>query len=300
MFEKESSEQSPGEKKVNEYVERIRSGENQESILDGLPESFRQGILNRLKGEVGDNRLDDMMAADDIREKIMHPEKAKEDKDTFEEFSMANGETDTGAFWNQYKNEEAKRLKEAGKFTWGEERIYFDVPVSDMEKLRDVVMRVASEGKVAIAFKYLDDKKTYASQMDGSETRFVANFASREDAKRLFVALRATPEYQSIVPDRKLDYKGVRVDDIAEYASGFRERRDALERIARGASLNGQTGMYEYQLESGKTIALRPEEYERFSEEYSNALESWRAIEQEWRDLSGESYNEGELFGNVP
>lgn len=276
---------SSGEKKVDEYVERIRSGEDRESIVNGLPGVFRQGIEDRLREETGDQRLDDLSAAADVREQILGTGEDRETEDPFEKFTVANGETDQGVFWNQYRNKEAKRLKESGEFTWGEERIYFDVPLSDMEKLRDVAMRVAGEGKIPIAFKYLDAGRTFDSQKDGSETRFVANFASREDAKRFFAALRESSEYREIAPDRKLDYKGIRVDDVAEYASGFREKRDSLERIMRNTGKNETSGSYEYHTESGKIISLSADEYENFSADYEAMRSSMKVAENEWKEL---------------
>lgn len=276
---------SSGEKKVDEYVERIRSGENRESILNGLPGVFRQGIEDRLREESGDRRLDDLSAAADVREQILGTGEGNGAEDPFRKFTVANGETDRGVFWNQYRNKEAKRLKESGEFTWGEERIYFDIPLSDMEKLRDVAMRVAGEWKIPIAFKYLDAGRTFDSQKDGSETRFVANFSSRDDAKRFFAALRESSEYREIVPDRKLDYKGVRIDTIAEYASGFREKRDALERIVRNTEKNKVSGSYEYRTESGKIIPLSADEYEKFSADYEALKSSMKVAEDEWKEL---------------
>ena len=47
FFRRKGTEQlnvSPGEQKVLEYVDRIKSGEALSAILDGLPESFALGI----------------------------------------------------------------------------------------------------------------------------------------------------------------------------------------------------------------------------------------------------------------
>lgn len=43
---------SPGEQKVLEYVDRIKSGEALSAILDGLPESFALGIAKELLGDI--------------------------------------------------------------------------------------------------------------------------------------------------------------------------------------------------------------------------------------------------------
>lgn len=48
----EIAEQSQGEEKVLEYVERIKSGEALERILDGLPESFALGLTKKLLGDI--------------------------------------------------------------------------------------------------------------------------------------------------------------------------------------------------------------------------------------------------------
>jgi len=44
----QSNPQSGGERKVDEYVSRIAAGENKDSIIDGLPESFKSNIEAKL------------------------------------------------------------------------------------------------------------------------------------------------------------------------------------------------------------------------------------------------------------
>lgn len=78
-----------------------------------------------------------------------------EDKD-FAEFKFKNGETDVGVFWFEYGNVAAKKLEKSGKLEWGKERIYFDIPLDTMEKLRDLIIKLAKIEKIPVAFKYLD------------------------------------------------------------------------------------------------------------------------------------------------
>ncbi len=280
-------EPSAGEKKIAEYADRILAGEAKESVYDGLPDVFKVGIEAALKEKESYRILDEAAQIEDLRATIADPESARLPRDPHEHFSVSNGETDAGFFWYQYRNKEAKRLKESGDFEWGKERIYFDVPFSDMEKLRDVAIRVAGERKIALAFKYIDVEKTFDSQKDGLETRFVANFASREDAQRFFGALYETPEYKSIVPDRSIGYNGIRIDEVAEYASGFREKRGALERIALGAHLNPQSGEYEFVSDSGRMISISRAEYEKFRLEYEENCKLMEETEREWREVVG-------------
>ncbi len=280
------SSKTPGEQKIDEYIERIRSGEDRESIVTGLPEIFRKGIDDRLQEAAAYQKLDEQIQIDNLRSKIMDLEPKAETGDSFADFSMANGETDTGCFWYQYRNQEAKKMKESGKFEWGKERIYFDVSFEDMEKLRDVVIRVAGEQKIAIAFKYLDIQKTFDSQKDGSETRFVVNFASIDDAKIFFSVLKKNREYQEIRSDQKTDYKGIRIDDKAEYASGFREKREAIERLVHNARLNESSGKYEYSSGQGKLITIEKEDYNRFVSEYSASEEALDILRKQWEYVS--------------
>lgn len=163
----------------------------------------------------------------------------------FSGFKVKIGETDEGAWWQEWRNREAKRLKESGQLEWGKERIYFDVPLAQMGSLRDLCFAVASREKVAIAFKHIDVDRSAANQMGAEDSRFVANFASVEEAARFYAALAADPAYAALAADRKVDYKGLRLDALAEYASGYREGRAPLERIIRTAQPDGDGFTYE-------------------------------------------------------
>ncbi|MDO8241254.1 MAG: hypothetical protein Q7T51_04715 [Candidatus Moranbacteria bacterium] len=221
------------------------------------------------KDEEGEN---DQMAADEIRKRAGLPTQGPEvptnteAEDTFNTFRVKNGETVEGVFWYEYRNQEAKKMKESGTLEWGKERIYFDIPLKDMILLRDLVIDVASKEKIAIAFKYLDEAKTYPFEKDGKETRFVTNFANQEDVARLMIALQKDPRYQHIKSDRGMSYSGIRLDDVAEYASGYREQRGALERIMQGNF--GSDDKYSFVSESGRTIEIDRQAYEVFKKQY--------------------------------
>lgn len=169
-----------------------------------------------------------------------------EDSD-YENFKFKNGETDVGTYWYEYNNIAAKKLKESGEFEWGKERIYFDIPLEDMEKLRDLAFNVAKNEKIPIGFKHLDIKKSHQSDLgrDSETTRFVANFASVDDAKRFYQALQQREEYGKMKSDRNLDYHGYNIDGVAHYASGFREARITLKSMIDSAKLNPD-GTYTY------------------------------------------------------
>ena len=200
----------------------------------------------------------------------------------FGEFRMKNGETDTGVFWNEYSNLEAKKLKEAGKFEWGKERIYFDIPIANMEAMRDLSFRFAKENRIAIAFKHLDTAKSYQYNLTNDTTRFVANFVSVDDAKKFYDAISKDSEYQKLKSDRNLDYHGYKIDDIAHYAAGYREHRVVLERIVTKATRN-KNGTYSYPFinPEGKpsinTISV--EQYKKFKKEYedTNPEKAWKS-----------------------
>lgn len=339
--------ENSGQKKIKEYVDRIKTGESKDGILEGLPDIFKTSIekeLERLEAEENKNFNEEITVPSQYeglpsfvleeiwtipvyvdtektraelekKQKVLEILKQKEtEKDTDEEkgmldgekveeirqkmglvpkieqaeietpfnkFSVANGETDNGVFWYQYRNKKAKELKETGQFEWGKERIYFDIKMEDMEKLRDLVMHVAGRENIAIAFKYLDSEKTLPIQKDGKETRFVVNFATEGDAKKFLLSIKNESEYKSFISDRNLSHDGIRVDGIAEYASGFREGRAALERIMQGA-FSDDKSKYTYKSEYGREITINPDQYDVFKKQYDKFSNEIAAKQKEW------------------
>lgn len=248
-------------RKVQRYADEIKSGKSKEYVLGGLGENWRKAV----------------------EDKLAEKEDTKEENE-FSDFRVKNGETDEGFFWNEYGNRKAKELKESGEFEWGKERIYFDVPIQDCEKLRDLAIEIASKNQIALAFKYIDNEKTFPVHKDGKETRFVVNFVSSEDARKFYKELLNSKEYQSLNPDRNVDYKGLRIDDLAEYSSGFREIRGALER-AMSAHIN-ENGSYEYKAESGKNIVISEEQFNLFKKQYDESQKQLAKEEELWSGLN--------------
>jgi len=276
-----------GGAKIQEYLDRIKDGESKDEIFRDLPEVFKTAIENGLReSDVLKRQFEDKKRIEEIREKlgIVNGPERRIIETPYNKFSVANGETDTGVFWYQYRNAKAKELKESGQLEWGKERIYFDIKMQDMERLRDLAMRVAGENEIAIAFKHLDDAKTLPVQKDGKETRFVVNFASEDDAKKFLLAMKNSNEYSSFVSDRNMSHNGIRIDGIAEYASGFREGRSALERIMQGA-FNQDKTKYSYRAESGREITISAEEYLVFKNQYEQFLKEMRDKEEQWKKL---------------
>jgi hypothetical protein len=204
--------------------------------------------------------------------------KLPEGNDPFSEFKVKKGETDIGAFWEQWRNREAKRLKESGQLEWGKERIYFDVPLAQMGALRDLCFAVAAREKVALAFKHIDTEKSAPHQMGDEDTRFVANFASAGEAARFYRALAADPAYAALAPDRHVDYKGLRLDALAEYASGYREGRGPLERIIRTAEPDGDG--FTYERANGRRGRIDAWQMEQFQKQYAAMTEKIAEAEQ--------------------
>jgi hypothetical protein len=188
-----------------------------------------------------------------------------ENKD-FEKFRVNNGETDEGVFWHEYKNVAAKKLKESGQLEWGKERIYFDIPLDNMEELRDMAFELAKREKIPIAFKYLDVLKSNQVDLkpDSDITRFVANFASVEDAKRFYQVLQQRDEYKKMKSDRNLDYHGYNIDGVAHYASGYREKREPLKRIIETAQQNPDNTYSYYSADGLRKKTITKEEFDRF------------------------------------
>ncbi len=218
---------------------------------------------------------EDLEKIEEIRNHLSNknPTYSKEGaKDEFSSFSVKNGETDHGHFWYEYRNKIAKEMKESGNFEWGKERIYFDIPLSQMEELKNLIIQTASDNKIAIGFKHIDIEKSSNLAKGDRETRFVTNFANTQDVLKFYLALKNNPIYQNLKNDRTINYGGLRIDSLAEYAGGFREKRDALARIMAG-SLNQETGKYEYKSESGKVIILTTVEFDAFKQQYNNIKE---------------------------
>jgi len=122
-------------------------------------------------------------------------------------------------------------------------------------------MKTAKEQKIPIAFKLLDTAKSQPWAL-ADETRFVANFSSVKDAKTFYDSLRQSPEYKRMKPDRTHDYQGHQLDDIAHYASGYKETRASLQRIEK--AVRNPDGTYTYQSQHNKPITISEPEYNAF------------------------------------
>lgn len=208
----------------------------------------------------------------------------------YSKFKVKNGETDTGVWWYEYGNQASKELRESGKFEWGKERIYFDISFKDMEKMKELALKVAKTNKIAIAFKYLDQEKTHQVNLkpESQTTRFVCNFASVEDAKKFYTLLSQESDYSSLIPDQSIDFAGYNIDGIAHYASGYRETRDALTDIIKSAHLNPD-GTYTYTAmipqrdgtKKPKSAVISADSYQKFKQQYlalPNLQEKWQQV----------------------
>lgn len=238
-----------------------------------------------LRREKAIQQIKDQEEANKIREKIGIPihdidnenlplSEAPEDKilenGDFEEFKVKHGETDTDVWWHEYGNKAAKKLKESGELEWGKERIYFDIPLADMETLRDLSFDVAKNEKIPIVFKHLDTQKTSPVDLkeDSETTRFVANFASVDDAKQFYQALQRRKEYANMKSDRNLDYHGYNIDGVANYASGYREKREPLKRIVETATQNSDGTLSYYSADGSKKVTITETEYNEFKKQF--------------------------------
>lgn len=208
--------------------------------------------------------------------------KTEQIQDPFGTFRVKHGETDTGMFWYEYRNIRAKELKESGQLEWGKERIYFDVPLIKLEQLRDIVMRVARDAQVPVAFKHLDVAQSLPSAMDGKETRFVANFATQEDAIRFYQALSFDEMYKTIQSDRNISYGGYRVSSLAEYANGYRESREALTRIVQEGAFNDQ-GRWQWNAPGGRIMSIDSTEYQALKQQYDTLTAKVADAERTWQ-----------------
>lgn len=270
-------------------------------IAKDIDKSVYNNLAQRLSFKVleSKSKINDQEKANAIREELGIPKQENqgdslttpeqnsqqsyeglEDKD-FEEFKVKKGETDIGVFWYKYGNAAAKKLKESGQLEWGKERIYFDIPLDNMEELRDLAFELAKSEKIPIAFKHLDVQKTHQIDLkpDSETTRFVANFASTEDAKRFYQALQQRDEYKKMKSDRNLDYHGYNIDGVANYASGYREKREPLKRIIETAQKNPDNTYSYYSADGSKQITITEEQYNNFADQFKampNPEEAWK------------------------
>lgn len=141
-----------------------------------------------------------------------------------ERFEIKNEDIATGVYWLQYSNLEAKRLEEKKKFKWGRERLYFDVPLDKIKLLGNLIQKIAKNKKIPVSFKYLDIESS--KDLSHEATRFVANFSSVKDARRLYELLSVDDEYKNIKPDREINYLAHNIDGKVHYASGYKEIRE--------------------------------------------------------------------------
>lgn len=249
------------------YVDEEKNKEAKRRRDAALAEIRRKEELAKVRSELG------------MDEEKGSKYEGVEDAD-FEEFTVKNGETDEGVFWNEFRNRAAKKLKESGEFEWGKERIYFDIPTQDMEILGNIIMDIARAKKIPVAFKYLDVDQTHKVNLqEGNETtRFVANFVSVDDAKRLYAELSNNETYTSMESDRSLDYGGHNIDGLAHYASGYRERRRSLSNMINTAVNNGN-GTYTY------TAVVDGYSGEKINKKVVIPAESFEILKKQYEDM---------------
>ena len=199
---------------------------------------------------------------------------ASPEDDKYSTFEQRDGSTMEGViWWHEYRNQALKTAKDNGSFKTGKERIYFEVPESAIDTMTALIKASATASKVPVAFKSLDlDKTSVANTQDGKITRMVANFVNTSDAKRFYESLSQQQGYADIKPDRDVDYSGYRLDEVATYANGFREKRDSLKRIINGSVQ--PDGRHAYIGESGKKITIDDAEYRLFLDKYNNMPDS--------------------------
>jgi hypothetical protein len=255
--------------------------------LNQIISNHEQEKLNQVRKDLGMEPVStEKPEVEGVKEspkiEVAPPQQEQENPEKlYGEFKIKNGETDEGAFWNEYSNLIIKKLKQEGKFKWGKERIYFDIPLDKMELMRDLAFKIAKENQIPIAFKYLDlNKSSPVTKNDIETTRFVTNFASVEDAKKFYEALSSADEYKNIKPDQMVNFHGLNLDGVAHYASGFREERVPLEHMIKTAIQNPD-GTYTYFSQKpmkradgtvGKIkIDLSKENFENFKAQYESS-----------------------------
>lgn len=146
--------------------------------------------------------------------------------------------------------------------------------------MKDLVIKISSELKIPVWFKYLDFEKSHNSDIsqNSNTTRFVVNFSSVEYARIFYTELTKYSQYQTIVPDRTVNYNWHRLDDKSTFASWFREERDALNRIK--AATRNKDWTYSYIWENWKMLTISEEVYEWIINKYSSTKSAQELWEQ--------------------
>lgn len=199
-------------------------------------------------------------------EVIIHEGRKLNEEDRFEKFTSKRDETQKGAHWNFYENLEAERLSQNKKFEWGNERIYFEVPLDELPKLKDLIIKAVKDAHIPITFKYIDVEASSSEMIEKDVTRFVVNFTSVDDARKFYQILQNDSEYTAIQPDRSVEYLAHNIDGKAFYAQGFRELRE-YDRNQILASLKEYTqnrdGSFSKPSGEGGMVTISKEEYEK-------------------------------------
>ena len=181
----------------------------------------------------------------------------------YSDFSLKHWHTDWwNTWWYQYSNNASIILKQNNKFEWWKHRIYFEIPFDKFEVLKEVLIQLSSEFKIPISFKYLDVFKSHPSDIapDSKTTRFVANFSCENQAKFMHSLLLKDSSYETLASDRENNYNWESLDNIATYAQGYNEQRNAIKRL-KEAVLN-QDWTYSYFAEDWRKITISSEIYE--------------------------------------
>lgn len=201
-------------------------------------------------------------------EVVVRGDKKISNKERFNDFSEKRGETVKGVHWYFYENLEAQRLSENRRIKWGNERIYFEVPLDELPELKKLVMQAVKEAQIGVTFKYLDVESSSPEMVEKDVTRFVVNFVSVEDARKFYEILQGDSEYVAIQPDRSTEYLAHNIDGKAFYAQGFREIREydknqILDYLK--SYTQNPDGSYSAPSSEGGVITISKEEYERLA-----------------------------------
>lgn len=134
-------------------------------------------------------------------------------------------ETVRGACWDYFENLVSRELTDQEKFVYGEQRLYLEIPLSELENIKEITQYIASHNNIPVQFKFIDQEKSDPEVVTGI-TRFVLNFKDINDTRKFYSLLSENESYQKIIPDRNRDYYGYQIDNKTSYAFGYTENRE--------------------------------------------------------------------------
>ncbi len=179
--------ENAGQSKVDEYVERIKGGESKDSILDGLPKVFIEGIEERLRENELVQEASDQEIISDLRNKLGIPNDIDQNSESFP--GLDSMTTEEFAVWFAEEMKNRNVLPKEDVYSVLTTRPEFrQLRVKSALGDPSELLSVYSENKDKI-FNFKNDTESNMSSVEGSEYKpgtwdhFSINDEEKKDSK---------------------------------------------------------------------------------------------------------------------